>query len=845
MAGEFDAGSAVGRLILAHEELGKALADVKSEFKKFGDESTKSVSKVGEAWSSVKKAFTALAIYEALKKVGEFAVECVKKFAELETASTSANRALAYWGTTWNNFRDQARAATGNLVSDLDLAKTSADALFKGMKPDDLLKAFEAADVIAKSTGQDINEVTKQISDGMMNQKSRTLQALGVIVDSDQAYQNYARSIGTTVDKLTAQQRQTAFNNAVTRELDRITRGASGSQRDLSDNVQRVRTALTNAMTAIGQWIATSPTLKFWIDQLASAYRFWESAIWGVFGAQKNLNLMSAATLKNELAASQNKIQAKQKEIDSVDAAPPTTFQHAMGVLAGEQGAEQIKLLKEKDKKNLKKELWDLVARESEIKVALAKQTNPEPTQFRPPASPAAPDGGAPRAAKGPSSAPKGPSGPSAATQEANRRHEEALRLLEQIERDNLSEEAQTAAHYQDMRKTVTAGNLGIEKEKHALALIDQLEIKERQKSALELIEELKKDNLNEEQKLKAHYAEQVKIIKKGNLGVEKEKEALALIEADRVKALEDLRKKQNEVAQGIITDIVNSKRSEAEALRAAADEQNKLVDDSLADADKKAYAKILIEEKFQKNLKQLYDKELGDYWALIDELSHAGETEAQKQARLAQKEWAGKLKVLREGNAKEVAAGHITQAEADDRYQKAVDLAGKEISLIQSTAAAKIQAEKASAKAVKDEQMASIAGTATDLFIKNEEDKAKIKGLIEVAESARAGATFAETMDPQYLLASLQHALAAKAYFEAARTAARGPHGGGGGGGKDKNKKDEPQLTKEAAPTNIEVNFYGGVLNGAALQEWMVNDFAPNLREVVNSGRVNLTTAR
>jgi len=164
----------------------------------------------------------------------------------------SIDRITNVYGSLQGSIEQMREAARGE-VSDFDLISTKNRALEKDLKLTDeqfgLVAA--AADHFADAIGVNTKEALDQLVDGLATGRLKTLEHAGVIVDADAAYERYARSIGTTSDKLSDQGKRIAIIQDALRAMDKKL-GESGAQvDDFSHRWEKTTASMSNFADAL------------------------------------------------------------------------------------------------------------------------------------------------------------------------------------------------------------------------------------------------------------------------------------------------------------------------------------------------------------------------------------------------------------------------------------------------------------------------------------------------------------------------------------------------------------------------------------------------------------------
>jgi len=148
---------------------------------------------------------------------------------------------------------DQMREAARGEVSDFDLISTKNRALEKDLRLTDeqfgLVAA--AADHFADAIGVNTKEALDQLVDGLATGRLKTLEHAGVIVDADAAYERYAKSIGTTSDKLSDQGKRIAIIQDALRAMDKKVNESGAAVDDFSHRWEKATAEMRNLGDAI------------------------------------------------------------------------------------------------------------------------------------------------------------------------------------------------------------------------------------------------------------------------------------------------------------------------------------------------------------------------------------------------------------------------------------------------------------------------------------------------------------------------------------------------------------------------------------------------------------------
>ena len=196
--------------------------------------------------------------------------EATELGAEVETLKNSfdsfTDAADAQWLTL-----DKLRTATMGMVSDVDLLTQANRMLSAGMPVDQIEELFSGAIKLGKAMGIDAATAIEKVTLGLVRQSWRLMDDLGIIMRANEAYKQYAERIGTTTDKLTAQQKQLAWIIYGTDALTDRVEVLGDNIGEADKMLDQFTATLKNVYTSIGENIAAIPALTMLVNALAPA----------------------------------------------------------------------------------------------------------------------------------------------------------------------------------------------------------------------------------------------------------------------------------------------------------------------------------------------------------------------------------------------------------------------------------------------------------------------------------------------------------------------------------------------------------------------------------------------
>ena len=147
------------------------------------------------------------------------------------------------------------KTATDGTVNSMELMKMANQAMTLGVigSEDEMAKLFDTAQRLGKSLGVDTKDAVDSLVTGMGRQSIMMLDNLGIIVDTQKAYDDYAESIGVTSKELTDQQKKIAFNNAALEAAEEKVSVLGDENRTASDEFARLSATAADFGAAIGE----------------------------------------------------------------------------------------------------------------------------------------------------------------------------------------------------------------------------------------------------------------------------------------------------------------------------------------------------------------------------------------------------------------------------------------------------------------------------------------------------------------------------------------------------------------------------------------------------------------
>jgi hypothetical protein len=184
---------------------------------------------------------------------------------KLEKQSASFGNLADAAGSSSKRMLDDLRKVSRGLISEAELIGSSGKALLMGISPAEITKLMEIAAATSRMTGQTMTEAFADITLGVARQSRLILDNLGIIIDVDKAYENYAKTLGKTADSLSDTEKRQAFMTATMKAGEDMIKRLGSAQGSL-EGVNKLVAAQANL------WDDVTKTVAQLLDKELSGY---------------------------------------------------------------------------------------------------------------------------------------------------------------------------------------------------------------------------------------------------------------------------------------------------------------------------------------------------------------------------------------------------------------------------------------------------------------------------------------------------------------------------------------------------------------------------------------------
>ncbi len=248
-------GKVITELGIDPKGLKKGLSEAKKETKKHGQDMKKwgiDVKNIAETALGFGVANAAQKATEALK---DFTVNSIKDFLSMERAMQSFQLIV---GETADGLLKSMGEASKGLVSDFDMVRSANKALLLGIAENDLPELMEVAASRGKVMGITVTQAFDDITVGIGRQSRMILDNLGIILDMDKSYKDFADTLeNRTVASLTDLEKKQALTNAIMEQSAGLVEAMNALQETHADKLERLSAGWKDFGVFMGEALVT------------------------------------------------------------------------------------------------------------------------------------------------------------------------------------------------------------------------------------------------------------------------------------------------------------------------------------------------------------------------------------------------------------------------------------------------------------------------------------------------------------------------------------------------------------------------------------------------------------
>ncbi len=177
----------------------------------------------------------------------------VRRAKQVEAISTAFDNLSQGVGIVASEFLPALREALKGTVSDLDLMRTTNNAMLLGVvqSQEQFAELAVVARRLGRAVGRNAVDALNDLAVGIGRQSRLILDNLGIIISVDKAYRDFAATLGLNADELTDNQKRQAFLNATMEISKRKLKSLGPDVLTVADQWDRLTASINNTIDAL------------------------------------------------------------------------------------------------------------------------------------------------------------------------------------------------------------------------------------------------------------------------------------------------------------------------------------------------------------------------------------------------------------------------------------------------------------------------------------------------------------------------------------------------------------------------------------------------------------------
>jgi hypothetical protein len=236
-------------------------------------------------------------LQDVTQGIKEFTVTSIQSAMAAERLGTATEAMGRRFGVSGKQIVESIQAASLGTINEMDAMRAANQAMLLGVvkSEEEFAELAKLGIVLGRAMGQDAKKSIEDITIGIGRQSRLILDNLGILVDAEKAYADYAAAIGKSTDELTDAEKTEAFRQEVleqgrakVKELGDVTLDAAGQVEQLTASWQDFQAAFGGVIIQIGQASGGTGGISGFVDKLTEGANAWE-------GFFKNVQLVNTA----------------------------------------------------------------------------------------------------------------------------------------------------------------------------------------------------------------------------------------------------------------------------------------------------------------------------------------------------------------------------------------------------------------------------------------------------------------------------------------------------------------------------------------------------------------------
>lgn len=228
------------------------LIKIRGDNKEF-DQSLKKSQSSMDSFSSNISSSANIAVAAIATMTAAAAIDVVKTAAAHEQLERSFNRLAMVQGKNADLYLKSLKRMSHGTVSEADIMRKANQAMLLGLDLDTINKMMESSAVIAQATGQDIGMMFDSMAMGTARSSKLLLDNLGIIIDLDKSYTDYAKTNNILNRELTETEKKMAVTNAAMDSAKQKMKDLGGFTDDATSSIQQFNAQMEDLKATVGE----------------------------------------------------------------------------------------------------------------------------------------------------------------------------------------------------------------------------------------------------------------------------------------------------------------------------------------------------------------------------------------------------------------------------------------------------------------------------------------------------------------------------------------------------------------------------------------------------------------
>lgn len=210
---------------------------------------------LGKSLTNIAGAFGIAFGAQAVVNLAEAGVEMARAAAEAERLGNSFEILASQAGQSADAMLSAMQEASHGTISNSELMLQANTAMMLGIadSSQEMAQLLEVASARGKAFGVSTADAFAALTEGLGRMSPEILNNIGIVINAQKTYADYADQIGRTVESLTDQEKKQALVNAVIQSSTSIVEANKGSLDDAATSFERLAASADNAKIAIGE----------------------------------------------------------------------------------------------------------------------------------------------------------------------------------------------------------------------------------------------------------------------------------------------------------------------------------------------------------------------------------------------------------------------------------------------------------------------------------------------------------------------------------------------------------------------------------------------------------------